>query len=772
MAPTSMTPRLLAAQGLLLALLAGAACTPEPLMPPTSPTTPAAETPHPLPASTRPSVLGAEASPIDFERIARFPEPGWQIPRLVAFSPDSKRITYLQSESQGAEMALFGFDLATQKASVLVRASDLDKEDRPPSREEELRRERQRQRTSGITGYAWAKRADVMLIPHGGNLFVRGADGVLTRLTDSKEPAIDPRLCPDGSQIAFVRKGELAVIDVKTKHETALTHGAPEGVTRGLSDFIGQEELDEPHGLWWSPSNDRLLYLEVDERGVESVPVMGFRGSKPDLMAQRYPRAGTKNATVKAGIVDLATKKTTWLKTPPGDRYFGRFTFLPDGKSLVFQSLTRDQKSLSVLRADVVTGDVTELWSETSPTWVTYEDVQALEPSPTLLATMISGGHVHLETRDPQTGKRLAELTHGDWDVDHVAGVDAAKGLVYFVGTMTSKVELHLYSVPLGGGAITRITTERGIHAVTMSRDAKSWVDVHSALDRMPRAVVHGPSAEGLASTTGVGELAVPHEADLDKLKLRPTRIVTVKSAAGDTLYGEILEPRAMDPGKRYPVIVMVYGGPSVQAVLDQWSPRLLWQHLADRGFVVFQLDNRGSAGRGPAFEAPIHKRMGEIELQDQLAGLDYLKTLPFVDADRAGIYGHSYGGFMATLAMLKAPDRFKVGVAGSPVTEWSLYDTGYTERYMETPATNPEGYAAADLAKFAKNLRGKLFLIHAMMDENVHFENSAHLIDALVEAEKKFDLFVFPGERHGYRSPAARKYAMRRVVDYFVDNL
>ena len=736
-------------------------------MPPTTPTSPADGTHAAPPASSRPSLLGADASPVDFERIARFPEPGWQIPRVVGFSPDSKRITYLQSESQGAEMALFGFDLATQKASVLVRASDLHKEDRPLSREEELRRERQRQKTSGITGYSWAKRADVMLIPHGGDLFVRGADGVVTRLTDSKDPAIDPQLCPDGSQIAFVRKGELAVIDVKTKKETALTQGAPEGVTRGLSDYIGQEELDEPHGLWWSPACDRIAYLEVDERDVDLVPVMGFRGGKPDLMQQRYPRAGTKNATVKPGIIDLKTRKTTWLKTPPGDRYFGRFTFLPDGKSLVFQSLTRDQKTLTFLRADVVTGDVTELWSETSPTWVTYEDVHPLARSGTLLATAVSGGHVHLETRDPKTGKRLAELTRGDWDVDHVAGVDDEKGLVYFVGTMSSKVELHLYSVPLGGGTIEKITAERGVHAVIMSRDGKSWVDVHSASDRLPRAVVHGG-----ASGAVLGELAVPHEAELDKLKLRSPKIVTVKSDAGDTLYGEILEPRTIEPGKRYPVIVMVYGGPGVQTVRDEWAPHLLWQHLADRGFVVFQLDNRGSAGRGPAFEAPIYKRMGEVELADQLAGLDYLKTLPFVDTDRAGIYGHSYGGFMAALALLKAPDRFKVGVSGSPVTEWGYYDTGYTERYMGTPGENLAGYAGADLAKMAKNLRGKLFLIHAMMDENVHFANSAHLIDALVEAEKKFDLFVFPGERHGYRSPAARKYAMMRVVDYFVDNL
>jgi dipeptidyl-peptidase 4 len=751
---------------LLFALVAGAACTPEPPMPPITPTPPAAAPPVTSPALSRPIILGADASPVDFERISRFPEPGLQVPRAVTFSPDGKVVTYLQSETQGAEMALFGFDLATQKASVLVRASDLRGEDRPMSREEELRRERQRQRTSGITGYAWAKHADVMLIPHGGDLFVRGKGGAITRLTDSAEPAIDPKICADGSQIAFVRKGELAVIDVKTKKETALTHGAPPGVTRGLSDFIGQEELGEPSGLFWSPGCDKLLYLEVDENAVETVPVMGFRNSKPDLMQQRYPRAGTKNATVKPGILDLKTRKTTWLKVPQGDRYFGRFTFLPDGKHLVFQSLTRDQKTLSVLRADVATGAVTELWSETSPTWVMYEDVHALERSPVLIASTIAGGHIHLESRDAATGKRLAELTHGDWDVSDIAGIDEEKGLVYLLGTMASPVEVQLYAVPVSGGAIEKVTTDRGVHTVTMSRDGKAWVDVHSAKDRMPRAVVHG------AASAVLGELAIPREADIDKLQIRPSKIVSMKSTLGDTLYGEILEPRKIEAGKRYPVIVMVYGGPAVQLVRDEWAPHLLWQHLADRGFVIFQLDNHGSAGRGPAFEAPIYKRMGEVELQDQLTGLDYLKTLPYVDTDRAGIYGHSYGGFMAALAMLKAPDRFKVGVSGSPVTEWSLYDTGYTERYMQTPAENPAGYAASDLATMAKNLRGKLFLVHAMMDENVHFENSAHLIDALIEAEKKFDLFVFPGERHGYRSPAARKYAMKRVVDYFVDNL
>ncbi|MEQ9325061.1 MAG: S9 family peptidase, partial [Polyangiaceae bacterium] len=229
---------------------------------------------------------------------------------------------------------------------------------------------------------------------------------------------------------------------------------------------------------------------------------------------------------------------------------------------------------------------------------------------------------------------------------------------------------------------------------------------------------------------------------------------------------------RDMKPGVAYPLIVMVYGGPGVQTVLDQYNPRLLWQHLADRGFVIWQVDNRGATGRGHDFEIPVDQKMGEVELVDQLRGLDHVTKYPFVDAKRVGIYGHSYGGYMTLIAMLRAPDRFKVGVSGSPVTDWRYYDTGYTERYMGTPQSNPEGYASTSLLDEADKLEGKLMIIHALMDENVHFEHTASMIDALVAADKDFDLLVFPGERHGYRSPNARRYAYRRVVDYFVEHL
>jgi dipeptidyl-peptidase-4 len=259
----------------------------------------------------------------------------------------------------------------------------------------------------------------------------------------------------------------------------------------------------------------------------------------------------------------------------------------------------------------------------------------------------------------------------------------------------------------------------------------------------------------------------VPVDAELSGLGLRVPELVQFKGPSGDMLHGAVLAPRTLEPGRRYPVAVMIYGGPYAQTVRNLWSSQqqLLWNHLADRNMVVFQLDNRGSAGRGRAFEEPLHRKLGFVELVDQIAGLDHLKTLPYVDSSRVGIYGHSYGGTMVLHALLRAPDRFQVGVSVSPVTDQRLYDTGYTERYMETPATNAEGYAVTDLTKLAPNLRGKLLLMHGMMDENVHFENSALMIDAFIAADKPIDLMVFPGERHapGDRLPGR---APLRYVD------
>jgi dipeptidyl-peptidase-4 len=779
-----------------------AACSPVPAASPLphAPATAAQPIAAAAPLDQRPPILGPEASAVSFDRLAKISEPGWHVPRAFAYSPDGKLLTYLMSEAQDEHMALFAFDLQTKRSSVLLRASDLVKGDKPVSREEELRRERQRKRIQGVTAYAWARRAPALLVPMGGDVFVRTAAGAITRLTETPAPEIDPQICDGAEKVAFVRDGELFVVDVATRRETQLTKGAPEGVTRGLSDFNGQEEFGEPSGFWLSPGCDRLAYLEVDERPVPIHPIVGFRGGKPDLMQQRYPAAGEKNPAVRVGILDLKTQRTVWLKGPvaaepkpgakggaprlndgapgrltapsapnpaaSGERYLGRFRWSPDGKALWLQTLDREQKRLALVRADPATGAVAEVLVETSPTWIDFGDQRLLERSPRFVWTTMQGARRHLEVRDAATGARLAGLTSGAWDVDVLHAVDEERGRVLFTASRESPLEAHLYAVPLAGGEPARLTRDPGDHKIFARRDGSGYVDLHSAIDRPPKVEVRG--ADGAA----LGSLAIPPDPEIAALRIRPPELVSFRGPSGDTLHGALLRPRTIEPGKRYPVVVMVYGGPGAQAVRNAWYPRLLWQHLADRGFVVFQVDNRGTGGRGQAFQDLIYGRLGDLELADQVAGVEHLKTLPFVDGDRVGIYGHSYGGYMATLALLKAPETFRAGVAGSPVTDWRLYDTGWTERYMGLPSMNGTGYEASNLNRMAAGLRGKLLIIHALMDENVHFQHTAELIDALVAADRPFDLLIFPGERHGYRSLPARRYVKRRVVDYFVEHL
>lgn len=712
-------------------------------------------------------VLSADKSRVGFERLSKMPEPGWNVPRRFAASPDGKLVTWLASESGDMTYSLFAFDRATKTSRVLLRASELPGGSKPLSREEELRRERQRTRATGIAMYDWAEKAPVMLVPGGGDIFVRAENGALKRLTETPDPEIDPRLCATGERVGFVRNDDLFTMDVATGKETKLTTGGPAGTTRGQSDFLGQEELDEPHGFFWSPQCDKMVYLEVDERGVAEHPVLGYRGQSSDLMMQKYPLPGEANPKVRAGIVDVNTKKTTWFSWPTDtERYMGRFSWAPDGSAVYLQTLDRRQQRLGFVRVDAKTGQTKELFSETSAAWLELADYALLEKKQQFLWTHDVGGFTHLELRDATTGASILPLTSGKWNVHGISRVDEVSKRVFFVADKDATLDRHLYSVSFEGGEIKRWTDEPGVHGAGLDRQAKLMIDMHSAADRPPKVVLRELGGSVLL------DLSPPVDPEITSLGLRTPEFFTVPVGAGVDLHGALLSPRVMEPGKKYPVVVMVYGGPHAQTVLNMWSPRLMWQHLADRGFVVMEVDNRGSGGRGPAFEAPLSGKMGDIELVDQIAALDAIAKRPYVDANRVGIYGHSYGGFMAALALLKAPDKFHVGVSASPVTDFRLYDSAYTERYLGLPKDNAAAYDATNLMKMAGNLRGKLLLVHALMDENVHFQNAASLIDAFVAANKPFDLLVFPGERHGYRSPLARRYAYERVVDYLVKNL
>jgi dipeptidyl-peptidase 4 len=669
------------------------------------------------------------------------------------------------SESGSEQMSLFTLDDKESAPRLLVRASQLETT-REKSLTEELRDERQRKRIKGITHVQWAAKKDVMLIPMGANLFLVGKDGSISTAREGTEVPIDPKICADGSRIAYSLGSELAVFDVAKKEETLWTKGAPNGVTRGQSDFNAQEEFDEPSGHFFSPDCRQLVYLEVDESQVAEVPILGHRGGKPALQPQRYPEAGKTNPKVTVHVLDLESKKDRVIPIPEG--YKGRFEFVSD-TAFVVTTLDRAQRKLAILRVDLGKKISVRAIHErrVDRGWLTMSEVVVSSDGKTLVTVAEQAGHDHLLAIDLEGAASERFLTKGDWDVTDLLGTSVSRPAVFFAANRGSPIGRTIHEIDPESGLERAVADDRGTTVATFSRTGDAVAMLHSD--------VTAPPWMSLRRGNTRTRVELPSDPQLVRLhkSIRTPELFQVDRPGLPTLYGALLPPRVVDPTRKYPLVVMVYGGPGAQTVLDRWSPRLHWQHLADRGFYVMQVDNRGSAGRGPAFERAIDRNLGKIEMEDQIAAItDVVARTPTIDPRRIGIYGHSYGGFLAAHAMLTPGSPFVIGVAGSPVTDWRLYDTAYTERYMGLPSENAAGYEASRLAARAGELRGRLVLIHALMDENVHFQNSADLIDALVTAGKDFDMFVFPGERHGYRSKGARTYAFGLVTRELVDAL
>ena len=483
----------------------------------------------------------------------------------------------------------------------------------------------------------------------------------------------------------------------------------------------------------------------------------------------RYPFAGAANAVLRLGVVEVATAAVTWHDTgEESDSYIADAGWTPKG-ALTVQILNRAQDTLRLYRQ--IGGEWEPLIEEMTTPWLNLSGQERFLQSGELLWSSERSGFRHLlRYRFRGVEPEITTLTSGEWAVTNVVGVDERRRLAYFCCTKESPVERHIYRVSLDGGEPERLTDGAGWHDGVLSRDGRHLVVIQSSR-------THGPQMTLRDLQTGASTVLFANDmASADELGFTPPELFTLPAANGETvLHGALYRPKGLPEGERAPLVVSVYGGPHAQRVTDTWGMTvdMRAQYLARQGCAVLVVDNRGSANRGLAFEAALHLRMGTVEVEDQAAAAEWAcSSFDFIDGDRVGVYGWSYGGYMALLCLMKRPDLFTAGVAGAPVTHWDGYDTAYTERYMSTPALNPEGYQDGSPLNHVAALEGKLLLVHGMIDENVHFRHTARLLVKLAEAGKTYEQLIYPEERHMPRDQKGLEDQESKVLGFLLKHL
>ncbi|CAF2491403.1 unnamed protein product [Rotaria sp. Silwood2] len=726
--------------------------------------------------------------------VATLPQPGLNLAESIKFNPDDTLLTYLRSPNQTLTRQIYAYNIQTEKEFVYAEPNiGHGKTDENLSMEEKLRRERQRQLITGITRYQWAKNKTrpLMLIPIGSDLYVH--DGKELRLLingTNQPPILDPRLSPDGSLVGYVQDCELyCVSTIETSPQprqlTFDARGQP-NKTNGLAEFIAQEEMNRSEGFWWSDDSRFIAFTQVDESNVPIFRISHSGSDDPDQDEEhRYPFTGKSNVKVTVGIIDLKdNNKTTptihWIDLSSfHDYYIARIKFFLDN-SLALQIENRQQTKLQLYQYDFLNKKLLKLLiEETSQSWINLHDLfyTLKKTSTQFIWASERTGFMHLELHDLNTGKLIKSLTNGDWVVQRIIDIDEDNSIIYFLANRETPLEVHLYSVNYNDdiSKIDRITQEAGCHVVyCFNRTYEYCITQWNSIDQYP--IVRMLDVKKKKIIKNLDHLQQGQLQIIEQFHLVKPQLIKIQNRNNDTLYCAVYKPDD-EQGKYqrpYPTLVSVYGGPHLQRVINSWSLRadMRCQRLVESGYVVLRLDNRGSPNRGLAFESAIRYDMGNLELEDQVDGINYLIKQGITDKARVGIYGWSYGGYMSAMALVRQSEVFKLGIAGAPVTHWDGYDTHYTERYMGTPEYNPLGYVVSSVMHHISNLTGHLMIIHGLIDENVHFRHSARLINALIRANKSYELILFPDERHMPRKLDERIYMEDRIFEFIRKSL
>ena len=722
------------------------------------------------------SAAPASAERLTLDRIHADPALSGPGVRSLRVSPDGERVTFLRGRADNQfQLDLWEYNMKDKTTHMLVDSKKLVPNE-SLSLEERARRERARTASlSGIISYSWSPDGKQILVPIAGDLYLVDVARPDTARKVASGNVGDPKISPKGRYVSFVRDQNLVVIDLSTGQERQLTSDGKGTIHNGEAEFVAQEEMDQKTGYYWAPDDSAIAYRRFDEAQVPVARRFEIYADRTEVIDQRYPAAGDPNVVIDLMIVNPATgaQKKVDLGSDK-DIYLVRAEWSADGKTLVYQRQTRDQKRLDLVAVDAASLAQRPLFSETSKTWVAVPaDLRFLKNRKAFIWASERSGRNHLYLFD-MDGKLLHPLTKGEWGVDGILAVDEQAGKVYISSNKDAVTDKQTYAVNLDGANAdkpVRITKTDGWHDDTFAQNGKIFVDTFSDPKTPPQVSIRradGSMVEWLEHNEVTGN----HPYAKYMADHLPTEFGKIKAHDGQDLYYSMTKPANFDPAKRYPVFLFVYGGPHSQQVTRGWG-NMFKQYMAQQGFVVFTLDNRGSSRRERVFTDVIYGNLGKHEVEDQLTGVDWLAQQSFVDPKRVGVFGWSYGGFM-TLRLLEAgSDKIAMGVSVAPVTDWSLYDTHYTEQFVgATPKGNPDAYAQSGVFAHLDGLKSPLLLVHGMADDNVLFTNSTRLIDALVNRNVRFELMTYPGAKHGISSRTGQRHVYGMIEAFFKKNL
>ncbi|KAG8381141.1 hypothetical protein BUALT_Bualt06G0091600 [Buddleja alternifolia] len=731
--------------------------------------------------------------PVD--EIVQYPLPGYGSPISISFSPDDSLIAYLFSPDQSLNRKLFVFDPKSGKRDLFFSPPDGGLDENNLSAEEKLRRERLRERGLGVTRYEWVKtgpKRKRVMVPLPAGIYIQdtAVQPELKLPSASCSPIIDPHISPDGTMLAYVRDNELHVLNLLYNMSKQLTVGANENaITHAVAEYIAQEEMDRKNGYWWSLDSKFIAFTEVDSSEIPLFRIMhqGKNSVGPDAEEDHpYPFAGGSNVKVRLGVISATGGPVTWMDVLCGEgddmEYLARVNWM-HGNVLTAQVLNRAHSNIKILKFDIKTGQREVILVEKSETWINLHDCfTPLDKIPNkssggFIWASEKSGFKHLYLHDSD-GVCLGPITQGDWMVEQVAGINEASGTIYFTATLDGPLESHLYYTNLFPHVSDslrtplRLTQGKGKHLVVLDHQLQRFVDINDSLDSPPKITLHSLLDGSLITSLYEQPVNIPR---FKELQLEPPEVFQVEAKDGTTLYGALYKPDVARFGPPpYKTMIQVYGGPGVQLVSDSWinTVDMRAQYLRSKGILVWKMDNRGTARRGLNFEGAIKHNCGHIDAEDQLIGAEWLINQGLAKPGHIGLYGWSYGGYLSAITLARFPETFRCAVSGAPVTSWDGYDTFYTEKYMGLPSENQSGYLQSSVMNYIENMKGKLLLVHGMIDENVHFRHTARLVNALVAAGKTYELLIFPDERHMPRRLRDRMYMEQRIWEFIERSL